>query len=95
MQVNLESDITIAKKLLYRQPLDMEERMHYGQIYPFSNEDIGCYYDYYDLKDKKALCITSSGDHIIYASQGGATEIDAFDRNRLCKYYACCFGGMF
>ena len=40
MQVNLESDITIAKKLLYRQTLDMEERMHYGQISPFSNENI-------------------------------------------------------
>lgn len=75
-------------KILHNQPLNEEEKQYYGRIYPFSNESIRSYYKYYDLKGKNALCITSSGDHIIYASLNGAQEIDAFDKNRLCKYYS-------
>ena len=57
MKPNLETDINIAIKILYGHPLNSEEKMYYGKIYPFSNESINCYYDYYDLKNKNALCI--------------------------------------
>lgn len=88
MKPNLEMDINVAIKLLYGQQLNSQEKMYYGKIYPFSNESINCYYDYYALNNKNALCITSSGDHILYAAANGAKEIDAFDKNRLCKYYS-------
>lgn len=88
MQLNLETDINVARKMLYEQPLTTEESKYYGWIYPFSNEMLNHYYNYYDLNNKNALCITSSGDQIIYASANGAKEIDAFDKNRFCKYYS-------
>lgn len=88
MSLTLEKDIEIAVKLLDRKPLDEEERKNYGQLYPWSNENIKSYYKYKDLTDKSALCITSSGDHILYAAASGAKYIDAFDKNRLCKYYS-------
>ena len=56
-------------------------------IYPWSNEHLENYYNYYDLKDKKVLCITGSGDHAIHAIAGGAIEIDCVDINTLAKYY--------
>ena len=85
---SLEKDIEVALKLLYKEQLTEEEWNHYNRIYPWSNEDIYNYYNYEDLTNKNALCITSSGDHILYAVAAGANNIDAFDKNRLCKYYA-------
>lgn len=84
----LEKDIEIAIKILYNQSLTQEEREIYGKIYPWSNEALSCYYNYYDLTNKSAFCITSSGDHILYAVDANAKEIDATDLNRLSKYFA-------
>lgn len=83
----LEQDINTALKILYLEPLTDEEQQLYNKLYPWSNEGISNYYKYYDLTNKKALCITGSGDHLLYAAAAGATEIDSFDKNRLCKYY--------
>ncbi len=84
----LEKDIKAALKILYQEQLTEEEEITYAKLYPWSNENIASYYQYYDLTNKKALCVTGSGDHLLYAAAAGATEIDAFDKNRLCKYYS-------
>lgn len=84
----LEKDIKVALKILYQESLTEQEQLVYAKLYPWSNENISRYYNYYDLKNKKALCVTGSGDHLLYAAAAGATEIDAFDKNRLCKYYS-------
>lgn len=83
----LDRDISVALKFLYKVPLTDEEKCIYDRIYPWSNEPIFRYYDRYDLEDKKTLCITSSMDHALYAASAGAKEIDCIDRNKLCKYY--------
>lgn len=57
------------------------------RIYPWSNEHIEKYYNYYDLQGKKVLCPIGSGDHTLYAITGGASKIDCVDINPLAKYY--------
>lgn len=84
----LEQDIEVALKILYKEPLTQYEKTHYDYLYPWTNEGINYYYNHTDLTKKKALTITASGDHPIYASLAGATEIDAIDINRLAKYYS-------
>lgn len=59
----------------------------YGPIYPETNEYISLYYEK-DLKDKKVLSVTASGDHILHAVLAGATNITGFDVNRFTKYYS-------
>ena len=87
-KLELDKDIKMALKILYNEPLTIEEMNFYNKIYPWSNENINAYYNYYDLTNKNALCITSSGDHLLYAIAAGAKDIDAFDMNRLSKYYS-------
>lgn len=88
LKSELEKDINIALKILYKKKLSEKEKLVYNQLYPWSNEKIDSYYNYEDLTNKKTLCITSSGDHLLYAIAAGSTQIDSFDKNRLCKYYA-------
>lgn len=85
---HLEQDIEIAKKILIGRPRSPSEIKQHDSIYPWSNEKIYKYYKYYDLTEKRALTITGSGDHAIYAAAAGAKEIDSIDKNRLAKYYA-------
>ena len=82
LEDNLQRDIETAFSLL-----NTKECVDTYKLYPWSNERIFKYYDYYDLTNKKALCITGSGDHALYAIAAGAKEIDCVDRNFLCKYY--------
>ena len=63
------------------------DRSKYRPIYPWTNERIDKYVDT-DLDNKHILTVTSSFDHALYAIYNGATNIDCFDINRLCKYYA-------
>lgn len=85
---HLEHDIEIAKKILIGRTRSSSEIIGYDRIYPWSNENIYNYYKYYDLTEKRALTITGSGDHAIYAAAAGAKKIDSIDKNRLAKYYA-------
>lgn len=88
METNdLKKDIEVALKLLHKQRLTDEEFFTHSKIYPWSNEKTNIYYNYSDLTNKRSLCVTSSGDHILYAAAAGSAEIDSFDMNRLCKYY--------
>lgn len=79
---NLQKDIEIAFSLLYN-----SHSVDDFKLYPWSNERINKYYNYYDQEHKNVLCITASGDHALYAINGGAKKIDCVDINPLCKYY--------
>lgn len=56
-------------------------------VIPFTNELLTAY-PKEDLKNKKVLTVTSSGDHVLDAIYNGAKEITAFDFNRFAKYYS-------
>lgn len=80
---NLQYDIELAFSILN----EKGECSDKFKLYPWSNEHIEKYYNYYDLTNKKALCITGSGDHAIHAAMAGADIIDCVDINPLAKYY--------
>ena len=79
---NLQRDIEAAFYLL-----NTKKCVDTYKLYPWSNERIFKYYKYYDLTNKKAMCITGSGDHALYAIAAGASEAHCVDKNFLCKYY--------
>ena len=60
---------------------------NYEHIYPWTNENLRDFFDMFDVKEKKVLCPTSSGDHFLNLALEGATDITCFDINRLSKYY--------
>ena len=60
---------------------------NYEHIYPWTNENLRYFFDMFDVKEKKVLCPTSSGDHFLNLALEGATDITCFDINRLSKYY--------
>ena len=84
----VERDIEAAIKILYGNDLFFEDAECYNRIYPWTNEQIEKYYNYYSLSDKKVLCVTSSGDHLLWAVYGGSRKIQCFDKNGLSKYYS-------
>ena len=55
------------------------------ETYFFTNEDMHLY-EKENLKDKKVLTITSSGDHALNSILNGAEIIDSFDINLYSKY---------
>ncbi len=68
--------------------LTTQDKKRYCALYGWSNEAISKYYNYKDLTNKSALCVTSSGAHSIHASLAGAIKIDSFDINPLAKWYS-------
>lgn len=84
--VELKKDIDCAKKLLNGEipEIQFSER---NQIYPFTTENIRSYLNLFDLKNKKILTVSASGDHAFNSILLGAREIDCFDINRLTRYY--------
>ena len=59
----------------------------FGQIYPFTTENIAGYIDCFDLQDKSLLTVGSSGDQIINAALKGTKNITLLDINPYAKYY--------
>lgn len=55
------------------------------ETYFFTNEDMHLYRKE-DLKDKRVLTVTSSGDHALNSIINGAKIIDSFDINLYSKY---------
>lgn len=55
------------------------------ETYFFTNEDMHLYKEE-NLKDKRVLTITSSGDHALNSILNGAKIIDSFDINLYSKY---------
>ena len=87
---SIEYDVIRALEFLnfgYKNIYDIYNNS-YDTIYPWTNESLSTYYDLNDLKDKNVLTVTSSGDHALHAVLAGATNIDSFDKNKLCKYYS-------
>lgn len=59
----------------------------FRSVYPFTTENIAGYMGDLNLKGKKIITVTGSGDHVINAISRGATDITTFDINPLTKYY--------
>ena len=57
-------------------------------LYPFTNEDLMKYIDYFENKPSM-LSVIASGDQIFNAVLKGTEEVEAFDVNPLAKYYFC------
>ena len=84
----LQDDIKAAKEIMkngknYILNKGFEE---HDQIYPYNNEYIKLYYDYFDYS-KGILSVASSGDHMLHAILEGANDILLFDINKLTSYY--------
>ena len=60
---------------------------YFDKVYPITTENIKETYQYFDLKDKDILTVTSSGDHIFCAALKGSKNIDCFDVNILTEYF--------
>ena len=58
-----------------------------GIGYLCTNERLDLYHEE-DLKDKRVLTVTASGDHALNAAFAGASDITSFDINRIAKYYS-------
>ncbi len=88
-----KSDLLLLEKYLSHGKLPFYEKNKItsfeiaDKVFPFTNEPIDSYYNK-DLKDKKVLSVTSSGDHLLHAALAGAKDITGFDVNRFCKYYS-------
>ncbi len=91
--MDVKFDIELLKKFLIKKdPIKLEcnNYTNSGQgdrIYTFTNEDMKLY-PKIDLSNKKVLCVTSSGDHILNSALQGAKNITGFDMNRFCKYFS-------
>lgn len=83
----MEKEIILLKKIMNKKnKYEFRDKKFYW-LYPFTNENIGGYYNRLDFENKNVLTVTSSGDHILNAILLGANEINAFDINPLAKYY--------
>ena len=82
---NIKKDLNTLNNILFHQGklFGVDFR-----LYPFTNEDILKYYNYKDLNDKNALCITGSADHALFATLAGAKNIVSVDINPLAKYFS-------
>lgn len=65
---------------------DRKKYEMYDSIYPYNNEGIDEYYNFFDYSGP-ILTVASSGDHMLHAILSGATDITLFDINRLTKYF--------
>jgi len=60
---------------------------NYSKIYYGSNESLKDLFKCFSLEGKDVLTVLSSSDHLFFAYQNGAFNVDAFDINYLTKYY--------
>ena len=59
----------------------------FNSIYPFTTENIAGYMKGLDLVNKRVICVTGSGDHVLNIVLLGCKNILTFDVNPLTKYY--------
>ncbi len=59
-----------------------------SKVYPFTTENLAGYMKHLNLKDKKVLSITGSGDHILNSFYYGASSVVGFDINSLASLFA-------
>ena len=60
---------------------------NFFSAYSFTNENIGAYLQFFDLKGKSLLTVGSSGDQAINASLAGCRDITICDICPLTKYF--------
>ena len=64
----------------------------YSKPYFWTNEDINTVYNLIDLDIvNSCLSVLSSGDHVFNLITNGVLDIDSFDINKLCEFYALGF----
>ena len=66
--------------------LKKEDKYH-SKIYPRTNENLGCLFSNFDVKDKDVLTVLGSSDQVFTARYLGAKKVDSFDINKLTIYY--------
>lgn len=59
----------------------------YEEIHVFTRKNIASYYEKFDWKDKTALVIGASGDHLLNAYALGAKHVNCIDTHSLTKYF--------
>lgn len=59
----------------------------FSRMYPFTNENISGYIDFFPLKDHSLLTVGSSGDQVINAINKGCSDITLLDINPYSRYY--------
>lgn len=90
---NVKKEIELLDLFLHSEDFkNLEENKitDFGSIdllYLSTNERLDLYYEN-DLKDKRVLTVTASGDHALNAAFAGSKDITSFDINRIAKYYA-------
>ena len=84
----LEKDIRNAIEITKNPYGDYESMTEYSRIYQNTSENIKLYMHYLAESYKRALLLTSSGDHQLEAVLSGITDITCFDINRISKYFA-------
>ena len=84
----LREDIRVLDKVMNIRTRRELINNYFCWLYPFTNENISGYYELLELKDKKILTVTSSGDHAINALLNNCNSVDSFDINPLAKYYS-------
>lgn len=93
--MNLERDIEAGLKFLNygynynglkRNIQDEFDYFCYGIPFSRTNEDLGAYYKYFPINNKKVLTVVGSGDQILQAVKDNPREIHAFDMNPLAIY---------
>ncbi len=82
MERNVFRDYLGAKVISDGKMLD-----NYSQLYYQANENLVDIYLDLDFEDKDVLSVVSSSDQIYTPKLLGARRVDAFDKNRLTKYY--------
>jgi len=83
----MDEDIKLLDEIINLKDKKELLRRKFFWIYPFTNENIKSYYSIIDFQNKKVLCPTSSGDHILNALLKEPLNISSFDINPLAKYY--------
>ena len=59
-----------------------------SKVYPFTTENLSGYMHDLNIKGKRVLTITSSGDHILNSFFYEAGEVVGFDINHLASLFA-------
>lgn len=59
----------------------------YDRVYFHTNENLRSLFSNFSVAGKDVFCVMSSGDHFLSSYYLGASNVDAFDINRLTFYY--------
>lgn len=81
----MSKELDELQKMMNSNDEDRLKFREYSQVFNRTNENLKYYIK--DLKNKRILCVSSSGDHLLNSLYAGADEIDTFDINRFSALY--------